>query len=339
MSPERSPDLSVLLPVRDAEAVLEAALESLTRQTFPSFEVIAVDDGSTDGSLAILERHAEKDPRFRVISQAALGIVAALEKARREARAPLLARMDADDIAHPERFEAQVEHMGREPRLAACGSHVRYFPEATVRGGARRYEGWLNSFTSSEEIERDLFVECPLAHPSLLLDADAVSRVGGYRSSGWSEDYDLLLRLWEGGLRLGVVPRTLLYWREGPARLSRNHDDYSPAAFRRVKLHFLRRTLLRGRTGLVVWGAGPTGKSFAREAIRQGVTLLAFVDLDPRKIGQDIHGAPVIAPHDLERVRGALCVAAVGRNGVREEIRSTLRAAGWQDGKGFIAVA
>lgn len=300
---------------------------------------MAVDDGSTDRTPRILDEAAALDPRLRVVRQEASGIVAALERARDLARGRFLARMDADDISEPGRFRAQMDLMGEDPDLAAVGARVRYVPRSGVAGGARRYETWINSLVSFREIERDIFVECPLPHPTFFMRAAAVASVGGYRDRGWPEDYDLILRLWRSGYRLGKVPEVLLSWREGSGRLSRTHDRYRPEAFRRCKVHHLQRTLLRERDGAVVWGAGPTGKAFALTLLDRGVTVRAFVDVDPRKVGQEIHGAPVIPPEEVERYRGALSLAAVGQEGAREEIRGALEGAGWVEMKEFVAVA
>jgi hypothetical protein len=334
-----TPSISVLFPVRDARETVRDALASVQAQSLDSWELLAVDDGSRDGSGELLDRIAAEDPRIRVIHEAALGIVAALEAGRREARAPILARLDADDRAAPERLEAQLSYLEAHPEIALCGTHVRYFPRSAVRDGARRYEAWLNSLVRSEHLVRDLWVECPLAHPSFAMRATALDRVGGYREAAWPEDYDLVLRLWAAGEGLGIVPRVLLDWREREGRLSRVDPRYSPAAFRRLKLTLLAATLLRGRDGLVVWGAGPTGKAMARDALRMGIAVRAFVDLDPRKLGQEIHGAPVIPPEGLAAYRGALVLVAVGRPGARDEIRADLGRLGWCEGVDFVAVA
>ena len=156
--------------------------------------------------------------------------------------------MDADDVAEPRRLELQLDLLRRDPELVGCGCRVEYFPEGEVRDGARRYERWINSLIRPEDIERDLFVECPLAHPSFFLRSEAVRVVGGYRDPGWPEDYDLVMRLWRAGHRFGSVPEVLLRWRERPDRLSRTDPRYSPEAFRRCKVHYLKRTLLEGRT-------------------------------------------------------------------------------------------
>ena len=305
------PSISVLMPVRDAAATLDEAVRSVRAQSLESWELIAVDDGSRDRSIAILQGHAADDGRIRVLRQERAGIAVALERGRLEGRAPLLARMDADDRAHPQRLRAQVSFLNARPECAPCGTHVQYFPRLIVREGARRYEGWLNSLRTPDDLARDLSIECPLAHPSIAMRATALDQVGGYQDHGWPEDYDLVLRFWSEGLGLGVIPRVLHYWREGAGRLSRSDPRYGPDAFRQAKLHFLSRTLLRERAGLVVWGAGPLGKAFGREALRRSIPLRAFVDLNPKKIGQEIHGARVLPPSQGARLRDSLSVSAV----------------------------
>lgn len=333
------PTISVLLPVRDAARFLPECIESLRAQTLGDFEVLAVDDGSTDESPELLSGWARDDDRVTVIRQAPIGIVAALEAGRKRARGRYLARMDADDVADPARFAEQLAWIEQRPDAAGCGAGVRYFPRSRVRDGGERYEAWLNAIRTHEQVERDLFVECPLAHPTFFLRSDAVSRVGGYVDRGWPEDYDLVFRLWESGARLGAVDRILLHWREREDRASRRDAAYTPEAFRRCKVHYLLRTVARRRKGLVVWGAGPIGKAFAREVQRQGGDVLAFVDLDPRKIGQRIHGATVIPPSRVHEYRDAFCVAAVGQPGARAEIRRELSEAGWSEPDEFVAVA
>lgn len=335
----RAPLVSVLLPIRDGARWLAGALDSIEAQTLRDFEVMAVDDGSIDATPAVLAERAERDRRVRVLTLPRSGIVAALEAARSAARGRYLARMDADDVARPERLERQAALLESDPSLAGCGGRIAYFPRERLGSGARRYERWINDLLTPGEIERDLFVECPIPHPTFFLRADAVEAVRGWRNPGWPEDYDLLLRLWETGARLGKVPEVVLDWRERPDRLSRTDPAYSPAAFRRCKVHWLKRTLLEGKAGAVVWGAGPTGKAFGRALQAAGVEVRAWIELDPRKIGKRIHGGPVVAPDAIDDFRGALCVAAVGQRGARAEIRAALSAAGWREMEEYVAVA
>lgn len=321
--------ISVLLPVRDEAPHLAEALESLSAQTFGDFEVLVVDDGSTDASPEIAEEHARRDARFRVLRQPRSGLVAALERGRAEARGTYLARMDGDDVALPERFEVQLAALEAEG-LDACGGGIEYFPEA--KEGSLRYAQWINGLVTPEAAARDVFVECPLPHPTLVARREVVE----YRDCGWPEDYDLVLRLWARGARFCNVDRIVLRWRDHPARLSRTEASYGLDAFVRCKVHHLRATLLRAFDGVVVWGAGPVGKSFGREL---GPDLVAFVEVDPRKIGKEIYGVPVVAVDEAPRFSRAFALGAVAGEEARGRIRELVAAQGRRDGVDFVAVA
>lgn len=334
-----APPVSVLLPVRDAAEHLDEAARSLEAQTFADFEVVVVDDGSGDATPDILANWRARDPRVRVLRQEASGVVTALERARAAARGAYLARMDADDVSEPDRLAAQHALMESDPGTALCGCGVTYFPRSSVGGGSLRYERWMNACRTTDDIARNVFVECPVAHPTFFMRADAVARVGGYRDVRWPEDYDLVLRLWSAGQRLAKVPEPLLRWRESAGRLSRTDDRYSPEAFLACKVHHLRRTLLADGRKAVVWGAGPIGKSAARALRAAGAEVGAFVELNPRQLGQRIHGAPVVGIEAAFEIEGALHLAAVGQPGARERLRALLAGTGLEELRDFVAIA
>jgi glycosyltransferase involved in cell wall biosynthesis len=337
------PRLSVLLPCRDAAEFLDPCVESLLVQTEARFELLAVDDGSRDETPDRLRTWARRDPRVRVIEGAGLGIVDALRRAVASARGRFLARMDADDVAHPERLATQLELLQMRPALAGCGSRIRFFPRSALGTGYRRYERWLNGLTEAAEIARDLFVECPIAHPTLVVRREAIEAVGGYRAVEWPEDYDLVLRLHAGGFQLANVERSLLDWRVHPGRLSMTSERYTASAFQRCKAHHLVRAFLPQEPEIVIWGAGRVGKGFARRFVEQdgAPPIAAFVDLDPRKIGQIVHGAPVLDPDALMgRLSAATYVLiAVGSPGARAEIRGALDGMGLREIERYRAVA
>jgi hypothetical protein len=339
--------ISVLLPVRNAASTLDQAIESIRAQTHAQWELIAVNDGSRDETPALLDQWARRDERVRVIeggpeadgSQGARGIVATLNDSLSAAAGEVVARMDADDISLPERFERQLALLA-SGAAEVVGCQVRYFPDEAVADGARRYEEWLNGLIAPKEHERDLFIECPLAHPTFMMPRALLSAAGGYRSRGWPEDYDLLLRLWRRGARLAKVPEVLFLWREAPGRTSRTHPDYTPEAFRRCKAHHLQQSYLAGDRPALIWGGGPFGKLLARELIALGTPLRGFVDLSPRRIGQVIYGAPVLSQPDAFRLRGQVFgIAAVGQSGAREAIRAAMAEAGWKEGVHYCCAA
>ncbi|MEE8106458.1 MAG: glycosyltransferase [Planctomycetota bacterium] len=332
------PRVSVLMPVHNAEPYLWAALRSLERQTFRDFEVIAVDDGSDDQSPERLAAAAARDPRISVLRPGRIGLVPALNLAREAARAPYLARFDADDAMHPRRLELQTAHLDAHPEVDILGSRVRHFPTATVLEGNRIYEGWLNSLLTHEEILRDRFVESPMPHPSVMMRATAFDRIGGYRDRGWAEDYDFWLRAAEAGLRFAKLPETLLFWRDHPDRLTRSDARASLQSFLRAKAEFLVRGPLAAPGPFVVWGAGMVGRRLTRLLIQAGRAPTALLDIDPRVIGRTRHGRPIL-PVEAFRPGSAIVLGAVGARGARAQIRERLLSWGLLETRDFWMVA
>ncbi len=332
------PLVSVLLPCHDVAEYLPECIRSLSEQTHTDYEVIAVDDRSIDATLTILNEWAQRDARLRVLAPGRVGLVRALQLASNAARGVLLARMDADDVAHPARLQRQIEWLAEHPGLAACGTYVRYFPDEQVRAGARAYQHWLNANSTPDQLARDVFVECPIAHPTLMIRREAFDAVGGYQEHDWPEDYDLVLRSWAGGYALGNVPEVLLNWRDRADRLSRTDSRYAQDAFHRCKAHYLARTFLRDRAA-IVWGAGPVGKSIARALLAEHVRLSCFIDIDPRKIGQRTYDMPVLPPDSLDRCTDEFVLAAVGSADARRIIRTALLERGLVEMEDFCSVA
>jgi glycosyltransferase involved in cell wall biosynthesis len=331
------------MPCYNAEATLEEALDPLQAQTHPDFEIVVVDDGSTDGSAEILAQRAADDGRIRVIGQAHAGIVPALKTGFGECRGALVARMDADDRCASDRLVKQAGFLDAHPEIDVAGCLVRLFPPETVREGFEINIDWLNGLVRHAEIVREIFVESPLPHPSVMFRKKAVLAVGGYQDNGWAEDYDLWLRMALAGSRFGKVPETLVEWREHADRLTRTDGRYSLENFLRAKAHYLALGPLRDCDAVVIWGAGMMGRRLSKHLIRGGAPVTAFVDIDPKKIGRSRRGLPIIAPEalpaELAAHRNPVVLAAVGARGARELIRGRLEGFGLEEGADWFAVA
>jgi glycosyltransferase involved in cell wall biosynthesis len=330
--------VSVLLPVRDAADFVGECLASLAVQALADHEVIAVDDGSRDGSRALLETAARADPRVRVLTAAGRGLVAALNAALREARGPFVARMDADDVAHADRLALQSSRLETDGSIDILGCRVRLLGPASGNAGMRAYVDWQNALVDHDAIVRDLFVESPLVHPSVMARTATLRGLGGYRDFDGPEDYDLWLRAHAAGHRFAKTREALLDWRDRPDRLTRTDPRYAPGRFLVLKLEALLAGPLRQPRPVVVWGAGRVGKAWSRALTARGRPVAAFVEVDPRKIGQRIHGAPVVDVAAAARA-GALHLAAVGDGGARERIRTEAARLGVADGRDLVAVA
>lgn len=333
-----APRVSVLLPVRDCAAWLPTCLRSLARQSLASFECVIVDDGSRDGSLSVARDFAATDPRFRVFATAAQGLVPALNEGLRHCCAPIIARMDADDWMHRERLAAQLAALDADASVAAVGCHVRLFPRSQLADGMRAYERWLGGVSSPHDVRREAFVECPVAHPTLAIRA-LILRELGYRDQGWPEDYDLLHRLLARGERIAVVPRRLLAWRQREGRLSRTHPSYSIERFTACKASFLAEGFLAKHERYVLWGYGATGRSLQRALRSHGRSPSAIIELHPGRLGNRIHGAPVLPPEALASRGPEPIVVSVAGAAPRALIRAQLDRMGFRELDDYVCAA
>ena len=335
-----APAVSVLLPAFNAAASLPAALDSIRAQTFPDWELIAVDDGSTDGTLEVLRAAAARDSRVRVWPQPHAGLVAALNAGLGLARGGFIARMDADDVAHPERLAAQVAFLRAQPDLGLAGCLVAFGGDTARAAGYALHVDWLNALIEPEAIALNRFVESPFAHPSVLFRAGLVARLGGYRAGEFPEDYELWLRWLEAGVRMAKVPRVLLTWADPPGRLSRTDARYAPEAFYRCKAPFLARWLkahVDPARPVWVWGAGRPTRQRAEWLVTHGVSIAGYLDIDPRKIGRVLQGRPVLGVDALRgRAREVFVLGYVAKRGARELARRHLQECDFVEGRDFL---
>jgi len=205
-----SPKISVLMPVYNAAKYLATSLESIRAQTFGDFEFLAVDDGSTDRSLAILQQFGQKDPRIKILSRPNTGIVGALNDGLAAAKGEFVARMDADDLSHPERFAIQQRHLAAHPELVAIGSAVRMIDP----GGAPLKLFKANTDPQSLRAAVIAGQDIGIIHPAMMARRSVLEQAGGYREQyKFVEDLDLFLRLLDFG-QLGNVPEVLLDYRQ-----------------------------------------------------------------------------------------------------------------------------
>jgi glycosyltransferase involved in cell wall biosynthesis len=330
--------VSILMPAYNAEATIGAALRSVQRQSDGDWECVVVDDGSTDGTARAIAELALTDTRFRAVSAPHGGIVAALMRGLAACRGRLVARMDADDLMQRHRLERQRTALAEHPEWAGVGCHARFFPRRGMTAGLQSYELWLASIRSAADVAREAFVECPIAHPTLMLRRELLAEVG-YRDCGWPEDYDLVLRLLGSGKNLGMVPERLLHWRDGSGRLSRTSARYCLAAFVACKAEYLTRGFLRDRDRYVLWGYGDTGKALSEALAQRGKHPSAIIELHPGRLGQLIRGVRVIRPEALPSLpRQPLLVSVAGIT-PRTEIRAALAQMGFTETRDFVCCA
>ena len=215
------PTISVILPVYNTEAYVREAVESILAQSFTDFELIIINDGSTDGSGAILRELAARDARILLVERPHNeGAASARNKALEMARADLIALMDADDVSIPERFALQHARMVQDPELAVLGSFMHIMDKEGNIIGLDEYP--LTPKAAAHYME---YNRCPVAHPAVIMRRDAVLKAGGYRKAflSYAEDYDLWLRMSDLGYAIANLPQPLLNYRWHGANVSEVH--------------------------------------------------------------------------------------------------------------------
>jgi glycosyltransferase involved in cell wall biosynthesis len=335
--------VSILLPAYNAAATVHRAIESLRAQTYADWELIAVDDGSTDGTREVLLAVAVDEPRLRVLTRPHGGIVSALNAGLAVAAGEFVARMDADDESMPRRLEAQVEWLDLHPDTGLVGCLVEYGGNRATNAGYALHVDWINTVRTAEEIGRSRFVESPFAHPSVMFRRTLSERHGAYRDGEFPEDYELWLRWLDAGVRMEKVPTPLFRWNDPPARLSRTDPRYSPDAFFRMKAAWIAQAVrvAAGERAIWIWGAGRPTRKRAAELERHGLQLAGYIDIDPKKATPALggRGRPVVHVSALPSPATAFVLGYVSSRGARDLIRSALSTAGFAEGPDFLMCA
>lgn len=330
--------ISIVMPCYNAEASVERAVRSIQSQSLEEWELIVVDDGSTDKSANLVEKLRVDDHRIQLVRQSHRGVVAASNAGFELATSPLIARMDADDVSLPDRLKKQSQALETQPELGAVSCLARFAGDHEAAGGYAHHVEWTNRQVSPQEIALNRFIDLPVPHPTLMYRRQLVEKWGGYREGESPEDYELFLRWVSAGVSIGKVNEVLYDWHDPPTRLSRNDSRYNMAAFHACKAPYLAQAIVKADCSdreLWIWGAGRPARKCARPLESAWKPASGFIDIDPRKIGRNLQGRPIISSDNLPPIGQTVIVSYVGTRGARDIIRADLRATGRIEGVDF----
>jgi glycosyltransferase involved in cell wall biosynthesis len=252
------PPITVLLAVYNGQTYLREAIDSILNQTYRDFELLVIDDGSKDQTLPILREYEKRDPRVRLVSRPNKGLTNTLNEGLELARGEFLARMDADDLCLPTRFEKQIAYLREHPDCVLLGSRVLLMDPEGLPIREMCFE------QSHEEIDSaHLNRGWPVVHPATMMRLSALRQIGGYRDEfNTLEDLDLFLRLAEVG-KLANLPEVLLRYRQHFASVTHSREE---------KQNQIRQAIYdqtRARRGLPADVPPPTGRSRPRKRYEQ----------------------------------------------------------------------
>ena len=321
--------------VRNGKATLARAVESIRQQTLGAWEYIIVNDGSSDGTTALLHDYAQQDSRIRVITLPPTGIPGALNAGLPHCQAPYLARMDADDYSYPTRLQKQVEYLEAHPEIDIVSSHVRHAGDPDTQQGYARHIDWLNGLITPEEHYRARFQDQPLANPAALLRRSVFEQVGPYAEGDFPEDYEFWLRCLHAGHRMAKLPEVLLDWNDLPTRATRTLDMYQDLAFHKVKADYWARWAQR-RWGaanalpLYIWGTGKHVRRKSATIMEQGWPPTGYIDVTDREV---YRGKPVMHYTQLGQLTPPFHVLVyVAQREAKAEILQYVEKLGWTAG-------
>lgn len=330
--------VSILLPFRDAGSTLEYAIRSIIDQTLVEHELILIDNASSDTSRFIAVEFCERDARIQLINEPQVGIAHALNTGLKHATADYIARMDADDSAHPERLQKQVEFLNAHPEIGVVGTRTHFVSTVRNNRGMEAYVNWQNAILTPREHYVKRFVDAPVAHPSVLFRKDLVHQFGGYDTGPLPEDHELWLRWMHNGVHFTKLTDELVTWNDHPQRSSRTHSNYSVEAFFTTKAKWIaawyKRKFPTGKP-VIIAGTSALCRTRARMLEDEGLIISAFTDVRERTLP----GYRFIPHDELPGPGEALIISFISQRGTGDRIAAFLGSRGLVEGNDFILAA
>ena len=289
-----NPLISILMPVKNSEKFLSLTIDSILDQTETNWELIAINDGSTDKSLDILNNFAEKDTRIKIFNnEYGSGIIPALKTAFKHSKGAFITRMDSDDLMISEKLEKMKNLLICHDKNTVITGLIKCFSDEAIKDGYRKYEDWLNNLIKNENCFSEIYKECVVQSSCWMVNREDLVRCETFDSNIYPEDYDLAFRFYKYGLKVRSYPRLLHYWRDHPDRVSRNNPEYADQQFFDLKLKYFFELEHDENKALVVWGTGSKGKKLVRKIQEQYNKPFRWIGNNPKKIGENIYGIKV----------------------------------------------
>ena len=279
--------ISILMPVKNAGKYLKPCLDSILAQSHKDWELIAINDGSDDGSDNILRKYAAQHSNIITADSSGNGIIKALQVAYRLCNGDIIHRMDADDLMPINKVKWM--HAALEKGAVVTGKVSYFCDEQEVGEGFQKYTAWLNGLMESGDFWRDVYRECPIPSSAWMMYKADFEIIGSFSSSLMPEDYDLSFRVLKYKLKVIRLDEVVHHWRDSEQRTSRNVEQYFPLSYLPLKIHYFLSLHHDIDKSLVLLGAGKKGKLVAKELLQRNIEF-TWQTNNEKKIGKDIYG-------------------------------------------------
>jgi len=305
------PKISLIMPFFQAGDFIREAILSLMDQDFGDWELIAVDDQSSDHGRMVVEELAAEDHRIRLFINKEKGIIPALILGLRKAKGEYVGRFDADDLLPPDRLRLMLNLLQGSAAKTIVTGLVQYFSDRPISTGYAKYQDWLNELNLNGQTWTDIYRECVIASPNWLMRREELMNIGGFDGLEYPEDYDWCFRCYQHNFEVLCLSSTTLLWREHPLRTSRNSEHYQQEAFFSLKLQ--RFIELEEFEELVLWGSGRKARITAALLKEKGIRF-RWMDLEPHRYPKGILGITIEDYRKLESRSGIKVLIGVYPN-------------------------
>lgn len=299
------PEISVLMSVYNGENFITNSIESILKQVYEDFELIVVNDGSTDHTLEILQNY--KDTRIKLFSfKKNQGVGTALKFGLSKAQGKYLAKADADDINHPDRLAKQKAFLDNHPDISLVKAFIEYFPHNEEVATSQRYhyyksvmEKEKNSIVSPDQIHEILYWYCCVPHTTIMSRIEPMTEIGYADMRIW-EDYYLFYQMNKKGYRMGTVEEVLVKMRLSTSSVTARTDsfDFAQVMFKIKKEEIS--NLFNNNTSVYIWGSGSMGSNLAQILRENGLSFNGFIDSNPEKQGTSFKEMTIYSPDILD---------------------------------------
>ncbi|WP_431136188.1 glycosyltransferase family 2 protein [Psychroserpens mesophilus] len=314
------PLISILTPFKNTSEFLPECLKSVIKQTYERWELIIIDDHSSDNSYSVVEEFIKHDNRIKLFKNSGSGIIDALRLALKKSSGIYITRMDSDDIMHPEKLTIMMNDLQKHGRKHIALGLVKYFSESGIGDGYAKYESWLNNLTSKGKNYSEIYKECVIPSPCWMIHREDLLICGAFNPDRYPEDYDLTFRFYENNMKCIPSNHLLHYWRDYSTRASRTDSNYAENYFLDIKLHYFLKLNYSISRSLTLWGAGKKGKIIAKLLQKEGIDFIWICD-NPKKIGKHIYGIELFHYKHLKALQKPQSIVTVANAKEQEAIK------------------
>lgn len=318
------PLVSIIMAVKDTAPYLPACLDSILAQTYQNWELIAVNDHSSDATPDILRQYAQMDARIKTFDSIGYRLIPTLQEAYKAAKGQLINRMDSDDKMPDYKLTILVqEWLKYGVGHVIAGGTQHFVEEGEVGAGFLRYENWLNDVARSNKHYEEIYRECVIPSHCWLIHKSDFDAVGAFDPVVYPEDYDLCFRFYQHRLKVIGIDYILHHWRDRTNRISRTWQEYKDNRYYELKLQYFLSIDRSKERPLAVWGAGRNGKDLVQLLLKNDQKVQWYCD-NERKVGKDIYGVKMKHFKDIPQLEAPQILIAVSSPDAKQTILEQL---------------